>query len=75
MSSQKCYILSPNVFFHSTRIDTFQQMNSAGRLPMQILPELLKRFGIFVSIQELTKAAQELQYNCKIIFQTSRQLH
>lgn len=55
--------------------DTFQQMNSAGRLPMQILPELLKRFGIFVNIQELTKAAQELQYNYNESVSARRLVH
>lgn len=47
-------------------LDTFVQMDSSGRLPISTIPDLLQRFGIILTINDLISAGQELQYNGRI---------
>ena len=49
-------------------LDTFVQMDASGRLPFSTLPDLLKRFGIILTINDLISAGQELQYNGRMQF-------
>jgi hypothetical protein len=48
-------------FFFS--IDTFIRADPSGRLLISSLPNLLERFGIILTVNDLTSAAQKLQYD------------
>ena len=44
----------------------FLRKEPSGRLPYELVPNILKHFGISLKENELTSAAQDLQYNSKI---------
>ena len=46
-------------------IDLFVQTDPSGRLPYDSLPNILQRFGINLTENDLTSAAQDLNYNGK----------
>ena len=55
----------PFVFILQLILDIFLQSDPTGRLPYGILPTVLQRFGIGLTEQDLTSAAQSLEYNSK----------
>jgi Ca2+-binding EF-hand superfamily protein len=57
-------LLIINIYLFSLEI--FVQTDPSGRLPYGSLPNILQRFGISLTENDLTSAAQDLDYSGKI---------
>lgn len=49
-------------------LENFHRIDPSGRLPYNVLPGILQRYGILLTENDLVSAAKDLEYNCKILF-------
>lgn len=64
-----CLLFITNIFILLfSLIENFIQANPSGRLSYGSIPEVLQRFGIVLTEDDIVSAAKELEYNGKISF-------
>ncbi|CAF0973281.1 unnamed protein product [Rotaria sp. Silwood1] len=55
--------------------DTFNRIDPSGRVPYTLLPEILQRYGIILSDNDITSAAKDLEYNLNEPISPRRLIH
>jgi hypothetical protein len=61
-----CFLIFPIIEIYDSSIEIFLQTDPTGRLSYNSLPNILQRFGISLTENDLISAAQNLGYNSKI---------
>jgi Ca2+-binding EF-hand superfamily protein len=61
-----CFLVFFIIEIYHFLIEIFVQTDPSGRLPYSSLPNILQRFGISLTENDLSSAAQNLDYNRKI---------